>query len=491
MFINDYPRFILSLENINSMIGLETTKNQVADQVKSFMVNYRRSGKPTNGEMLHTLIYGPPGCGKTQLGEYLAELWATSGCLALDDGTPLFSTTPNESSSPVQKLFPSIATDTEKETLRRSLIFKDSQIKQLQERVRRDGNQASRLITEFNNIRKKIKADSQLQSRLQKFKEGIKLLVPDSPNNSTSDPPGSPEILPVTVPKAPGVRSYFGKSNPPLAASTSLSRASSFGSLPRAPSLPFIEKEKRPVKFVRLTRGDFISKYQGHTTDNVRKILSKYVGGVVMIDEAYTLCTSARDDFGKELLSEIVNFMSTYPDKIIFIFAGYRKDIEDGILKFQPGLNRRFNWTFEISSYNAKELSLIFQQQIKLAFPKDDVRIKNLKRLDELFDKQADRFPHFGGDTQRFTHYLKELMSSKYWQESLDDSITKEEFINLFKEIDHSLIKESFEKYLANMESGWKNGENMVPLLMDALQNKVTMGECHEAMRTAQSWSFR
>jgi len=44
---------------------------------------------------------------------------------------------------------------------------------------------------------------------------------------------------------------------------------------------------------------------------------------------------------------------------------------------------------------------------------------------------------------------------------------------------------------MARLEAGWKNGENMVPLLMNALQNKVTMGECHEAMRNAQNWSFR
>ena len=44
---------------------------------------------------------------------------------------------------------------------------------------------------------------------------------------------------------------------------------------------------------------------------------------------------------------------------------------------------------------------------------------------------------------------------------------------------------------MARLQAGWKKGENMVPLLMDALQNKVTMGECHEAMRDAQGWSFR
>ncbi|CAG4882821.1 Methylmalonyl-CoA mutase [Georgfuchsia toluolica] len=46
-------------------------------------------------------------------------------------------------------------------------------------------------------------------------------------------------------------------------------------------------------------------------------------------------------------------------------------------------------------------------------------------------------------------------------------------------------------EFMARIDSAWKSGENMVPVLMQALQNKVTMGECHEAMRKAQSWSFR
>ncbi len=44
---------------------------------------------------------------------------------------------------------------------------------------------------------------------------------------------------------------------------------------------------------------------------------------------------------------------------------------------------------------------------------------------------------------------------------------------------------------MARIDHAWKSAENMVPVLMDALKNKVTMGECHEAMRKAQNWSFR
>ena len=44
---------------------------------------------------------------------------------------------------------------------------------------------------------------------------------------------------------------------------------------------------------------------------------------------------------------------------------------------------------------------------------------------------------------------------------------------------------------MEQIDRAWKAGDNMVPVLMNALENKVTMGECHEAMRQAQNWSFR
>lgn len=448
-FINDYSRFISSLENINNMIGLDLVKDQVTEQVQSFIVNYRRFGKPTNGEMLHTLIYGPPGCGKTQLGENLAELWAASGCLPQDDGTVLFPTQPNAPAPQNQMgaLQQLLQADTEKNSLRQSLILKDVQIRQLQEKIRNTNLTVGRILTQFNNARKKVKAkidsrEPQIQSKFQEIKEEIKGILGDSAHSSpNSESSGSekngPEILPVTIPKNPGVRSFFGQSQPPL--------------MPHIPSVKKPEPNKT-VKFVRLTRGDLVAKYQGHTTDHVRKLLSKYVGGVVMIDEAYNLCTSNHDDFGKELLTEIINFMTTWPDKIIFIFAGYRKDMEESVLKFQQGLNRRFNWTFEISEYSSLELSQIFQHQIQLKYPnrKITLSLETLEKMNRLFEENKSKFPHFGGDTERFCNFLKEVINGQYWERALDETVTSEEYHKLFEEITMETIELAFQKYLKN-----------------------------------------
>jgi len=170
-----------------------------------------------------------------------------------------------------------------------------------------------------------------------------------------------------------------------------------------------------------------------------------------MIDEAYTLCTSAQDDFGKEALTEIINFMTTWPDKIIFIFAGYRREMEEGIMKLQPGLARRFNWTFEITGYDDKELNLIFQQQIKnRSNNTTSFSEATIVELEKFFKTNAKKFPHYGGDTEIFCDIVRETFNQQHWITALDDSITQENYNQLFREISFDCIQTSFEKYLAS-----------------------------------------
>jgi hypothetical protein len=467
-FIVDYKRFVNVLEKINDMIALQVIKDQIADQVSSFIVNYRRYGKPTNKRKLHTLLYGPSGCGKTQIGEYLAELWATSGCLPPKESgdEKLFVHQPevkvNNSLAPKLNLqSDKLINDAEKVALRQNLIIQSSQVKQYQQKMQATIITINNTLTQFNNVRKKVKSktpdhEGQIQAKFQEIKKNLReitggtILISQEVKNS---PVGrnAPEILPVTVPKFPGLRSIFGNTHPPL--------------LPQIPTTPdnnilsqlssLIKSElpdvpKAPVKFSRVTKGDLVGKFQGHTTDQVRKILLEHVGGVLMIDEAYNLCTSVQDDFGKEALTEIINFMTTHPDRIIFIFAGYRKEMEDTILKIQPGLTRRFNWTFEIKEYTPQELNLIFQQQLKNKSDIFALSNETSVQLEKFFKDNASKFPFFGGDTERLCDMVEETFNQKNWLIALDDSITQENYNKLFTDIDFDCITKSFEKYLEN-----------------------------------------
>lgn len=425
-FIIDYPRFIKTLENMNKMVGLKVIKAQIAHQIQGFIANYRRHGKPTDGEKLHTLLYGPPGCGKTQIGEYLAEIWACSGCLP----------EPKTTEPKPPGLSFNVDTDNEKVLLKQNLSIQTAQLQQYQQKVETIAANTNNLLTQFNNVRKKVKSrtpdrEPQIQAKFQEIKNSLKEIGSHANNSKPST-----GILPVTVPKIPGTRSTFGNYQPPL--------------LPHIP-LTITEPSKRIVKFLRVTRGDLIGKFQGHSTDKVRKLLEEYTGGVIMIDEAYSLCTSSHDDFGKEILTEIINYMTTWPDKVTFIFGGYRKEMEESLLKFQPGLARRFGWTFEIVGYTHDELSLIFQQQLENKLKSDLVISDEMSsKLSKFFILNASKFPYFGGDTERLSDIVKETFNKRYWLNALDNTITDEEYKRLFTNIDFECIKISFDKYLEN-----------------------------------------
>ena len=467
-FIVDYTKFMTALDKIEGMIGLDVAKQQIAQQVKSFIVNYRRFKKPTNREMLHTLIYGPPGCGKTELGQLLAELWATSGCLPTDNKSSQALFLIHHGSKNTATVH-NTQTDTEKITLRQNLAIRDSIIRQHQERLRTINTTVGSVLTNLNNVRKKIKskADGQelrIQAKFQEIKEHLKTMTEDqaqaaSPVRLTS----GLQILPVTVPKVPGVRSLFGQATvPPLLPAVPSTGSSTPALIPGFDPISFLlQPTSRPdpakplAKFTRITRGDLIGKYQGHTTDQVREILLQHIGGVVMIDEAYNLLTSGQDDFGKELLTEIINFMTTWPDKIIFIFAGYRKEMEESVLKFQPGLARRFNWTFEITEYSPAELSKIFQRQLQKACTSDakvqvSIGEETLTKIDKVFEDNKTKFPFFGGDTERLCTCLKEVINSQNWEKALDDELSSEEFNKLFVDVTFENFELAYKKYLEN-----------------------------------------
>lgn len=111
--------------------------------------------------------------------------------------------------------------------------------------------------------------------------------------------------------------------------------------------------------FVEVKREDLVGEYIGHTAIKTKEILEKSLGGILFIDEVYTLSTGGETDFGKEAINAIVPFIEDNRDKFIVIIAGYTNEMND-FLDTNPGLKSRFNNTINFEDYTSEEMFEIF-----------------------------------------------------------------------------------------------------------------------------------
>ena len=100
-------------------------------------------------------------------------------------------------------------------------------------------------------------------------------------------------------------------------------------------------------KFTEFGRTELVGQYVGHTADKVKRAFEAARGGVIFIDEAYSLTASqATNDFGLEAVNTIVQLIEDYRTDTIVIFAGYGKEM-DQFIKSNPGLKSRITYNLQ------------------------------------------------------------------------------------------------------------------------------------------------
>ena len=106
---------------------------------------------------------------------------------------------------------------------------------------------------------------------------------------------------------------------------------------------------------VEIERADLVGEYVGHTAIKTREAVKRALGGVLFIDEAYSLAQGGDRDFGREAIATLVKSMEDHKEEFVVILAGYDQQMET-FLNINPGLRSRFPIQIEFRDYEAEEL---------------------------------------------------------------------------------------------------------------------------------------
>lgn len=373
--IQNYEELKNSLNKLYSMIGMKEIKRDIITQIQFYLVNCVRKTSSLDSHMFHTVLTGPPGCGKTTVAEIMAEIWVALGII-----------------KPVEEPKPKIILDS-------LLDFIDNQ-KELDELKEKNDNLQNSIRNKNDVLIETLELVNKIHIPLNQFKKSHD-------------------------------RKHFRLCKKRI---ESVKERLNQGISIYTREIKLKPKIDTKNLVIKLRRDDLIGKYVGHTAVKTREALMKGLGKVIFIDEAYELYNTTgegNDSFGMECLNTILSFINEHSDKCIIIFAGYEDLLNKTIFRVQPGLQRRIAWNFKIEKYSAEELTNIFEKQLS----ESSWILENKIQTIELLKRNEKLFKFAGGDTLRLAMYVKNIFSKVSFEkliknEPLDSIIT----MNMLKE---------------------------------------------------------
>ena len=169
--------------------------------------------------------------------------------------------------------------------------------------------------------------------------------------------------------------------------------------------------------FVKVTRSDLVAKYLGQTAIKTRDKIRSCRGGVMFIDEVYSLGNKElSDSFSKEAIDTLNEHLTEMKDEFICIVAGYKDEVNDCFFSFNKGLESRFPIRFDITGYDYTELFQIFKQKVI------DSKWKISNEITDIFlkDKMND-FKFYGRDMENLLTQVKRCHSRRVFTKNSDE----------------------------------------------------------------------
>ena len=346
-----------SLKKLQSLVGNNDVKESVVNYIYYYVHTKAKGHKFQKKQFNHCIIYGPPGTGKTTLAYILAGVWASLGVL------------PNKNHD------------------KNRICTRDGTSSNGGYVVKYDMNTiltcAILLVIVYYVL---VEIDKKTTSNVEEFPSSLTIICIIS--------------IIVTV-------MYTNMRCPASKRTGNSNMINCCGDAPerynfsRSSSKRDSEDEEEDLVVV-VSPSSFIGQYVGLTEVKTNEILNRSLGKVLFIDEAYSIARGENSSFGASAVDVIVDFLDKHPGELVVIFAGYKDKIENGLLKINSGLNRRFPWKFSCGKYSYEDLYAILEIKMKENFlavsPQDKLAFK------EQFYKGS--FPNYGGSIDNLVVYM-------------------------------------------------------------------------------------
>ncbi len=146
-------------------------------------------------------------------------------------------------------------------------------------------------------------------------------------------------------------------------------------------------------QLVEVDRSGLVAGYVGQTALKTQEAIKKALGGVLFIDEAYSLSSGGENDFGREAIETVLKAMEDHRDELIVIVAGYTGPMEK-FLSSNPGLESRFNKYFFFPDYDGEQLMAIFRGKCKKNgyVLNEEAEKAAVAMFTELYENRSDNF---------------------------------------------------------------------------------------------------
>ena len=124
-----------------------------------------------------------------------------------------------------------------------------------------------------------------------------------------------------------------------------------------------------------------MAEYVGQTAPKTMNVIEKAMGGVLFIDEAYSLASNGQNTYNDEAIATLIKAMEDYRDNLVVIFAGYTKEMQ-AFLDSNSGIVSRIGYMLEFEDYTTDQLVEIFKKMVtKSGFVLEDGAIEKLKQI--------------------------------------------------------------------------------------------------------------